>query len=493
MTKSYNKEDFSSNSRNIFWLYPLVIGLYPFLFYYSNNFSAINSWSHGLYFVMYFFGIPFVVFLLLYLLFRYSQLLRKYREQIIFVVIIVCVSALMSQAMYLTYKKKILLGILVASVLLSLKFYKNHFKIILLILLMTIIPVLKNAVHLYEHYKGSDWLQFPTDMKEVKFVNLPNVYIIQPDGYASKAMMESELYNYKSDLYAWLEHNDFKVYNNFRSNYPASLASNASTFAMKHHYFGQSFFNTLEVPNARDVIVGDNPVIDTFKKNGYSTYFVVQDEYFQQNRSEKLYDYYNIDLSEIPYFSNDNNVKKVVLDDLKVAMEKSNGKGAKFFFVEKLLPHHIHFVGPRETRIEEERKSYLEKIEEVNVWLKETVNYISKKDPEAIIAVMADHGGWVGIANYQEMYTTENPDQIKSIYGSLLAIKWNGNMVEGYDTELTSSVNFFRILFANLSQSKSLLTNLEDDSSYNLHYENSFYNSVYQVINDKGEFVFNKK
>ena len=49
-----------------------------------------------------------------------------------------------------------------------------------------------------------------------------------------------------------------------------------------------------------------------------------------------------------------------------------------------------------------------EKIKEVNLWLKETIVIIEQKDPNAIIIVLADHGGWVGLESYDEMFRTED-------------------------------------------------------------------------------------
>tara|TARA_R100000935_G_scaffold57371_1_gene91191 strand:- start:1881 stop:2648 length:768 start_codon:yes stop_codon:yes gene_type:complete len=255
---------------------------------------------------------------------------------------------------------------------------------------------------------------------------------------------------------------------------------------MKQHRFGQVLFPSIDMPNSRDLIAGDNNAISILRQNGYKNFFIVQDEYFQQNRPKQTYDYYNINPDEIPYFSNDNNVKKVVFNDLKAAMDTVTMEGPRFYFVEKLLPHHIHFAASKE----EERKTYLNKIEEVNHWLKTSINYISKKDPNAIIIILADHGGWVGLGSYPEMFSTTNPNQINSIYATLAAIKWNGNLKNGMDAQLKSNVNLFRVLFSVLSENPEYLKYLEDDSSYNLQ-QGTFWKSVRAVIDDSGSVIAN--
>lgn len=469
---------------------PLVVGLicgfYPLVFYFSNNFSAINSWEHLGFFLLFFIGIPVAVFSVASLLFKYSKPLLKYKPHILFVLIIMTVATLMSQAMYLSIKKKMLLGLLIISVLAAWKLHDHFKKLLVIILLMSILPTLDCIVKIVEHERKMEWTQIPDDIKKAKFKKTPNIYFIQPDGYVGRDMMENELYHFNNPFYGWLENHDFKVYDNFRSNYPASLTSNSSMFAMKQHRFGKVLFPSIDMPNSRDIIAGDNTAIETLRNNAYTNFFIVQDEYFQQNRPEATYDYYNLNPKEIPYFSNDNDVKKVVFNDLKAAMDTVNIEGPRFYFVEKLLPHHIHFAASKKA----ERDTYIEKIKEVNVWLKNTISYISEKDPNAIIIISADHGGWVGLGSYAEMFSTENSDQIHSIYSTLMAIKWNGHLPEGMDAQLKSNVNIFRVLFSVLSENPEYLKYLEDDSSYNLQ-NGTFWKSVRPVIDDSGEVLLN--
>src|SRR5690606_5220257 len=153
--------------------------------------------------------------------------------------------------------------------------FKNHIKkAIVFQLLMALLVVPKLIPDLYNQFLvKNDWSQLPDQILSVKFKETPNIYWIQPDGYVNQETLENKLYNSKSDLYNWLRDNRFKVYNGFRSNYPASLVSNASIFAMKHHYFGSTPFSSIEMPGARTVINGNNSVIEILKNNGYTNYF----------------------------------------------------------------------------------------------------------------------------------------------------------------------------------------------------------------------------
>ena len=399
------------------WFLGAVCGFYVLLFYYANNYSSINSWQHLSFFTAFFIGIPVLYFLVLDVLFTKLPKLKKYHIQARFVSIIIVTATLLSWAMKLRLLKKILLVVLILAIIISFKAAKDYKKLIPLILVVACIPLFKNLIHIYEHKSDDAWREYPLDVAEVTLKHTPNIYVIQPDGYVSQSVLEQPPYEMESPIYDWLRSQNFKVYDDFRSNYPASLASNASMFAMQQHRFGDMLFPTLEVPNARVVIQGDNPVISTLARNGYKTHFIVEDEYFQQNRAkENGYDYHNIPFDTIPYFSDDDIIEKDVIQDFKKALALQTDVPS-FYFIERVLPHHVHFIN--ENRIAADKAWYAERIKQSDVFIKETVGLIKDKDPEAIIVVLADHGGWVGIDGFEEMYTTDDPNKIASIYSTL--------------------------------------------------------------------------
>jgi len=470
----------------------LICGLYPFLFYYSNNYSSINSGEHLRFFTMVFLGIPILVFMGSFFFFKLFPKFRKYEDKVRFILIIMVTACLMSQAIKLKMMKKVLTVILLITVFLAWKYASEYKKVLILIAIMAIIPLFKNIVHLYEHSGRIAWMEYPDDFSDLKLRHTPNIYILQPDGYVAQSVMQGEYYHYESDIYEWLADRDFKLYDDFRSNYPASLTSNASMFAMKQHYFGDSMFPTLESSKTRDVICGDNAVIQTLKANGYYTLFIGEAEYFMQNRAVQEYDHYHIPFDTIPYFSNDERIKNDVAVDFKKAFEKGQAiTQPKFFFIERVLPHHVHFLRT-DDRITADREEYLENLQSSNVWIKETVGMIEEEDANALIVVLADHGGWAGIDGFEEMYSTQEPSKIKSIYSTLAAIKWNGLSEAPYDEQLHSNVNIFRVLLAALSENKNLLQHMEDDSSYNLDNTGFFRNRVVKVIDDAGNIVYER-
>lgn len=450
--------------------YPLltgfVSGLYPMVFYYSNNYDSVNSWQHLLFFGPLFLVLPTLGCWIGYRLMGASEKLKPHRRKFLLLFLIMVTATLFSQVYFMTLKKKALAVLLLFAIALAVKFSRSYKKLLVFLGILTLLAGMRLGKVVYNATLGHDsqWLEQPDAIAAVQFKNKPNVYVIEPDGYAGEMAMNGPVYNHSNPFYDWLRKNNFTVYNNTNSNYPASLASNASMFAMKHHYFGRNISSAIEIPNARKVIVADNPVVPIFKNNGYRTFFLAEDEYFQKNFQTGLYDHYNISNSEIPFFSKDDLVKKDVYRDLEQYMtQHANDSQPRFFFVEKLLPHHIHFDGTGKAN---ERKVYLEKVAQTNRWLEKTIGMINSKDPQGIIVIASDHGGWVGMENFSEFYATRNPKLLQSIFGNLIAIKWNSTGPL-YTNELRSNVNLFRVMFAHLSGDARLLENLQPDSAYN--------------------------
>jgi len=482
-------DTFINSEKDTPYLAALISGLTPMLFYYANNYWAVNSWSHLLFFSFVFIGISFLIYTLLYLVFRKKQKLKKNVKYLLLIVLLVAVYIFLSHTFFVSPLKRIALitGLIVLGFMFWKTPRKNYKKVIIFLFFFSSLSFFRVIVNLYEDIKPDYWLIQDDDIMEVKFKSSPNVYLIQPDGYVSQSTLEKSPYNFKSDLFQWLRNNEFKIYEGFRSNYPASLTSNASLFAMKQHKFANMVFPEIEMANARDIISVTNPVASVFKNNNYSTYFIAQDEYFQQNRKQKAFDYFNIALDDFPYYSKGDDEVRDVFLDLQLAM-KHQDENPKFFFIEKLLPHHVGFPEIDDV-IEKERIRHIKRIEEVNSWLKTTINYITNKDENSIIIVLADHGGWVGLKSFNDLFSNTNPELVNSTFSNIAAIKWNGNLEENYDKDLKSNVNLFRVLFSVLSKDSKYLEHLEDDSSYNLKLNSIGLKSVEKLINDKGDIL----
>ncbi|MFL1011267.1 sulfatase-like hydrolase/transferase [Flavisericum labens] len=481
--------NFLSNSKHIPWLIGLSAGAYPLLKYYNSNFTLRDSVSHFVVFVLLFLLLPIFVSYLIKIIGAKLNDVKKHEDLFFTLINFNFFTFLIIISTWGIKNESLLIGTLIATIFSFL--LKNYLKkVIVFQLLMALLVVPKLVPDLYNHFLTNDnWTNLPDDILSVKLKEKPNIYFIQPDGYVNKKTLENQLYGSTSILYDWLEDNGFKVYDNFRSNYSASLISNSSIFSMKQHYFGDALFPSIEMPRARVIISGKNSVVEILKDNGYINYFIVEDEYFQVNLVENKYDFQNIPSKSISYFSTGENIKKDVYKDLESVLNKGVTEGKpKFFFIEKVMPHHVHF----ELSIEADRKDYLNRINQANTSVKRMVNLINEKDRSAVIIIAADHGGWVGIENYNDFFSTSNEVLVNSIFSTLCAIKWNGIENSQFDKKLKSNVNLFRVLFSALSKNKSYLQHLEEDGSYQLRIEGALGKSVYKLIDEKGNVVNEK-
>src|SRR5690606_20791669 len=98
---------------------------------------------------------------------------------------------------------------------------------------------------------------------------------------------------------------------------------------------------------------------------------------------------------------------------------------------------------------------------------KKMVNLIVKNDPNALIMIMADHGGFVGLDYTQEVYKKiTDRNIVYSAFGVMLSIRWPNNEVPPIDSNLKSCINVFRILFSYLGKDDKYLNYLQEDKSY---------------------------
>ena len=351
--------------------------------------------------------------------------------------------------------------------------------------LITLIPVLiKNLNY------SNDWAKQPDGIGDVSFNKKPNIYYIQPDGYVNFSELERGYYNYKQcNFKSFLTENGFKNYPDFRSNYDATLASNSATFAMKHHFYTADA-GTGEIVKARNIIMGDNAVLDILKKNGYKTYFFAEYPYLLMNRPKLGYDYVNYNYSEIPFMGTGLENRKEILPEFINVLDRVGENQPKFFFIEIFNPTHIDGSSVGKNLVAKKRNQYLENLKKADNSLTDLIGAILKRDPNALILIMADHGGYVGMERFQQgNEKTEDSDKIYSMFSSILSVHWPENSPPSYDEKFKSPINVFRILFSFLSEDASYLNHLEKDSSYGLILEGAP-QGVYELIDERYETGF---
>ena len=169
----------------------------------------------------------------------------------------------------------------------------------------------------------------------------------------------------------------------------------------------------------------------------------------------------------------------------------SNVSTNNFYFIQKLLPRHISAFKRNSEGKEKERDSYFENLKLANVWLKKMITMIESKDADALIIILADHGGFVGL-DYSIQSRTKQVDSdiIRSIFSSALAVKWPDDS-QIANRDINTSVNLFRVLFSYLSEDEMYLEHLQDDKSF-LIIENGAPYGVYEAMDKDSDILFEK-
>ena len=226
--------------------------------------------------------------------------------------------------------------------------------------------------------------------------------------------------------------------------------------------------------------MGKNPVLEVFAKNGYHRLFLSEKPYLMMSRPQVFYDYTNFSLSELPFLKDGWSVSREITSETKRQILK-NRNTHNFFLIEKFDPGHIAVSAASSEGVEKERQKYLKKLEISNAWLREIVPFIETNDPESVIIIGADHSGFVGFNNTSQAFGhITDKDTLHSIFSARMAIRWHGDATL-YDTDLKTSVNLFRILFAYLSADRKYLDHLQPDVSYN-SYDERDVRKIYKAI-----------
>lgn len=477
------------NLKVLIWL-GVAAGLYPLVFYYNSNFTLVNSWQHLLFLVGSFIIVP-TVLITLFGVFAKNKLSTLWYVRLLLFLNLFGFFMCLQLCLYADISKKLTLIIFFIAVTISFFLWAQLKKIMMLQFLLAIIAFFWFMPKLYSQLTASDaWKKLPDDIENVQFSKTPNVYFIQTDGYVNPSELDKGYYEIDNTAFEnFLELNGFKSYSNFRSNYGSTLSTNSAVFSMKHHYYngGKDFSETL---NARNTIMGENPVLNIFKNNGYATYFIAEKPYLLQTRPDLGYDYANFSYDEIPYISTGLKKSKEVLPFLETYLNDGITT-PKFYFIQYLKPGHINNVPSRSVGAEKEKEAWKAKLKTANNLLTQAINTITQKDPKALIILMADHGGYVGF-NYtnESNKKIEDPDKITSVFSTILSVKWPDS-APAFDEKFVSSINMFRILFAHLSSNEQYLGNLEPDKSYLLVKEGEE-KGVYQYIDENGTITFIK-
>jgi|GEM_PF-179326 len=444
----------------------LGVGLYPALYFFSRKPDILTSWSHYAFFTVAFVLIPMLIFWAIQKWIPFKKI--QFKERIHIFLSVSFFFFFLQLILFTQHHKKLTLLAIVFGFLAARFLWKHTSKIILLQLILAVltIPLVYSAVQLRSSY-STTWMEQEDNIEEAVFKKKPNIYFIEPDGYVNFSELGKGFYTIENkDFEQYLDQKGFVAYPNFRSNYPTTLASNASFFSMKHHYFNEDL-KSEEVQFARDIIFNRNPVLEILKKNNYKTTYITDTPYLLSNRPKMGYDASNFGFWDVSFI--DNGIRderaNVVADFQR--LHTANDDQPAFFFIQYLEPWHIHTRELGSLGKEKERALYRDRLYDSNSKMQQIIDEILKNDNEALIVMMADHGGYVGMDHGQEAYKkSTDRDLVHSIFSNIMAIHWPNGNEPSFAKETASSVNLFRMLISYLSEEPNYLKRLQDNSSY---------------------------
>lgn len=298
-------------------------------------------------------------------------------------------------------------------------------------------------------------VQLVGDRKPAK---TPNIYLLVYDAYVpNETMLAYGIDNSQQEKY--LEENGFKLYPHTYTLAGTSIASMSRVLNASTSFYGDT----------RRATSGDGVVQNLLKKFGYQTYGVFPSGYyFLGNPSTYDYSYpgyansikYLIDGILIGEFKFDIGYEDVTLDKLnrvKYDVFSEDHNHPIFLYTHLHLPDHSQNSGiclPDETDL------YNERLEKANSVMRNDIELLIEKDPNAIIIVAGDHGPYLT----KTCYITEGKYSISEItridlqdrYGAFLAIRWPSSQFEDYD-EIVVLQDIFPAVFAYLFDDPGIL------------------------------------
>ena len=470
----------------------IASGLYPIIFYYTNNYSLINSWKHLGFFIILFLVVPIITFLIFSRIFE-APSLKKWKPKVLAFLNVFAFLLFIQLCLYARLQWIFTISVLAVAAIFSMYFHRYLKKIITIQFLLVFISLfwLFSTIKTQWSY-SSQWMIQPDDIEKVQFKKRPNIYYIQPDGYVNFSEMVKGYYkNDNSAFKHFLEDKGFKNYDDIRSNYTSTLVSNSATFSMMHHYYNNGF-NFTEIANAREIIISKNAVLDIFKNNDYKTHYIAEISYLLTNFPKMGYDACNLDYNDISFITDgsmrEEDISKPVEKYLKEDPERS-----KFFFIHIYKPGHTSSKDNETLGAEKEFELYLSNLKIANERLINLVNLIQKNDPEGLIMIMSDHGGYASFDNMLDIRNrTSDRDKLYSAFSTQLSIKWPNNEAPEFDDRFKTGVNVFRILFSYLSEETKYLDHLQNDGSYTI-IDRDAPKGIYKVIDDDGSITFKKQ
>ncbi len=271
----------------------------------------------------------------------------------------------------------------------------------------------------------------PSDVSSYIFKKKPNIYFILLDSYTSVEGLKL-LGLDTSDFISNLQKRDFKVNRSFYANYDSTMESMPSYFNMNIYNNGIKIH---EIPwlIKQQMIAGQAPVYEVFKKNGYKINIMHEDNYLTAeycfadycyplqkpiNKFLKIFDIVVL---------NDN--LEIISGNLYKTLKKQHvllSGGPHFTYLHFHSPGHAlttDFSANVSCREDQEKYEYSSRIDKANSMTIELIDKINEKDHDSIIIIASDHGPYVTDSCVRNGSLLNTKEEIVLRNSTFLAIK----------------------------------------------------------------------
>jgi hypothetical protein len=327
----------------------------------------------------------------------------------------------------------------------------------------------------------------------ITFKKKPNVYLFFLESYTDNKSLEEIYHTSSEELMQCLDKQGFTVLESCFANYYYTTLSITSVFLMKHHYYFPAVGNMDVTRGMREVLDGENPVVQTFKANGYQfnvmdcgagtvlkegpstdAYFCV----YPVRRFKDILPYHrftevSLNLGLIAKEERGMSAGFMTIDGeflLSRLRQQREEKVPQFYCIYAGAMHSFgSFPEDRECLDQFAKETYPRARREADRELIRALEMIHEHDPEALVILIGDHAphrynvldyGWAGDVNARIRSWGIEPSLAgRDNVAVLCAIKWGFSPRYFTKETVVSHVNLIRLLFAELAENPSILEN----------------------------------
>lgn len=489
---------------------PFLAGLYPSLFFVSNNSQIFSFWQSAILLTFSSAISVAICFLTTYILLNIYRLILKFSgvsglanlsksmhsaSNLITANISLIICFYLLRNTLLSFGMgwvPLLIGTLTVAIIISFIVQKKGLKPFANILLvLTAISAIQLSINLVKKQQQLADVLVSNENKELydklRFKKKPNVYLVIAESYPNEAALK-EVYGIdNSSFYKKMRALGFGINHNFFSNYNHTLASLPSLFSMEHHY-GLISIGNLDSTGGRRILELNsyNPVVSIFQNNGYKINYLHAGAVLIPNGAKADFVFPSPSLFRgLAIF--------LTHQKLTVPLIFNNRQGASLSLFYEMLDgfistgtptfNFIYYHRPGHSPWDFKsrpsskanrilsffRNSYVNTIRGENDKFISFFQSIIKNDKNSLIIVIGDHGSW-GYRTGEDVNGNRISYPLITLdrFGVLAGIYGQSESVPGLlnNGTIKSHVNLFKYIFAFLCEDDKVLETLSHDDSF---------------------------